>query len=307
VKRHLTPAAVADFGPRVEQLVAQLLADIEAQEQPDLIRDLAYPLPAMVVCQLLGVPTSHLDPLRAWSNRVMRFIENVAEDKVAAAEDANEAVLEMTAFARPLVEERRRSPKDDLISTLVPLVDDGQLSPTALYGWCLLILIAGHETTTGLIGNAVTTFLQHPEAMASLRAEPARIDRAIEEILRFESPVDRQTRLAIEDLELGGKRIPAGSRMYCLLAAANRDPEAFAEPETLDIDRWPNRHLGFGYGIHFCLGAYLARLEARTAVLEVLSRYPNLTLAGTPKRWRGQTMRRYESVPVDLRLEERQA
>jgi cytochrome P450 len=144
------------------------------------------------------------------------------------------------------------------------------------------------------------TLLRFPDARQAILEDPTRIDRTIEEVLRYEAPVDRQTRLALEDFDIDGRVVRSGQRIYCLLAAANRDPEVFEDPDRFDISRWPNRHLGFGYGVHFCLGAYLARLEAKTAVLEMLQRYPALKLAGEPRRWQGQTMRRYESIPVDL-------
>lgn len=304
-KRNLAPAEVSRMEGRISVIVDNLLTQMETRHEPDLIRDLAFPLPAMVVCEVLGVPTDDLVRLQDWSNRAMRFMENVSPNVALVAADANAAIMEMTVFLEPLVQARRESPREDLISALVPLVDSGKLSSAALYGWCLLLLIAGHETTTGLIGNAVTTLLQYPEAMTALREDPSKVERAIEEVLRFESPVDRQTRLALEDLVVGGRTIAAGDRMYLMLAAANRDPEAFPDPDRFDINRSPNRHLGFGYGIHFCLGAALARLEARTAILAILDRYPHLALAGTPTRWRGQTMRRFESAPIALGMPNR--
>ena len=302
VKRDLAPAAVADLGPRIGLIVATLLDRLEGQEQPDLIRDVAFPLPAMVVSELLGVPTDDLQRLHGWSDRIMRFFENVEDDMLAVTADADLAVRELVQHLEPLVESRRQHPEGDLISSMVKLVDEGTLTVTQLYGWCLLLLVAGHETTTGLIGNAVVTMLQHPDVAERLRVDASSIDSAIEEVMRFESPVDRQTRAVITDTEIGGRQIAAGSRVYALLAAANRDPEVFVEPDTFDIDRSPNRHLGFGYGIHFCLGAYLARLEARIVVLEVLRRYPRLSIVGTPSRWHGQTMRRYESARLNLGL-----
>lgn len=253
-----TPRAVARLAPRVAELTARLLDRTRARGEMDVVADLSGPLPAQVICELLGVPEADWDAVRGWAH-----IHGPAPGSGRA----------MRSYFLDLVAERRRSPREDLVSALAAADVDGErLTEAELLGFCALLLIAGQETTKNLIANFFLTLSDHPDAQARLTHEPALIPIAIEEVLRFLPPVWFLMRRTTADVELGGVRIPAGQHVMPWTASANRDGAQFPDPDRFDVARDPNRHLGFGHGIHFCVGAPLARLEAAVALPMMLER-----------------------------------
>jgi cytochrome P450 len=276
-----------------------MLAEAGERGEADLIGDFAGPLPAVVLAELLGIPAGDQELFRSWAMTVIETIDPVSLRVISGAGDrAREA---MTDYLHGVIEERRRQPADDLISTMVRAEDSGQrLSGAELLEMCLLLAIVGIETTTNLIGNGVSALLAHPDALRRLRAAPELIKTAVEELLRYDAPVQLAGRVAVEDIALGGQTVRAGQVVGVVLGAANRDPAAFAAPDRLDLARTPNNHVAFGRGIHFCLGAPLARLEGPVAIAALVSRFPRLRPSGPAKRRQNVHVRGFESLPVAL-------
>ncbi|MBA3826057.1 MAG: cytochrome P450 [Ktedonobacterales bacterium] len=279
-----TPRAVAQLEPRIRAITNELLDAVVGRGTMDVITDLAYPLPVTVIAEMLGIPVADRARFKVWSDAI---VQGSQEEAVAAALATMGADWygEMVDYFRHTIEARKTAPQDDLISALIAAQVDGEhLSMQELIGFCILLLVAGNETTTNLLGNALLCFDESPATEQQLRAAPQLLPTAIEEVLRYRAPVPMMFRAAVKDVELSGQRVPAGSAMIAWIGSANRDGAQFPEPERFDITRTPNRHLGFGYGIHFCLGAPLARLEARVALGEMLARLrdirrvPNVTL-----------------------------
>ena len=271
-----TPRAVAQLEPRIRAITNELLDVVQEQGHMDVIADLAYPLPVIVIAELLGIPAADRERFKVWSDAIVQGGQSEALAEAQAAMGAN-WYSEMVDYFHHTIQARRQEPRDDLISALIAAQVDGQsLTMQELIGFCILLLVAGNETTTNLIGNTLLCFDEFPEAEAHLRAAPEGLPTALEEVLRYRSPVQMMYRVAIKDAELSGQRVPAGSPMIAWIGSANRDGRQFPEPDRFDIARTPNRHIGFGYGIHFCLGAPLARLEARVALTELLRRLRDL-------------------------------
>ncbi len=269
-----TQRRVEALAPRIQQITDELLDALTDVEQVDLIAELAYPLPITVICELLGIPAQRGTEFRAWSAIIVTGMQAQTDEFVAAS-------TAMAGYLRDLVAAKRAAPADDLLSALVAARDGAErLSEDELTSMGFLLLLAGHETTVNLIGNGLHALLTHPQQLAVLRAEPDRLPAAIEELLRFDSPVQVASfRQTSEPVEIGGVTIPAGQIVIMGLLAANRDPTRFTDPDVLDIGREDNPHLAFSHGIHHCLGAPLARLEGRIALGTLLARFPELRLA----------------------------
>jgi cytochrome P450 len=268
-----------------------------------VIEELAYPLPVTVISELMGVPIADRDTVKGWSHAIARALDAIVlPASPELIERGRRATTEMAGYFRALAEGRRRRPGEDLLSGLVAAEEAGdRLSEEELLATCILLYVAGHETTVNLVGNGLLALLRHPAESRRLREDPARVPGAIEELLRYDGPVQRVGRIAVADTEIGGVPIPAGALVMSLPGAANRDPAHFAEPDRLDVTRHEPRHLAFGSGIHYCLGAPLARLEAQAAIGTLLRRFPALTLAVERPVWRpSSTLRGLECLPVAL-------
>jgi pimeloyl-[acyl-carrier protein] synthase len=298
VSKAFTPRMIEQLRPRIISIVRELLDRIaERGERFDVIADLAYPLPVVVIAELLGVPPADRAIFEEWSSLLAASLDPLVSadlmDRVTQARDG------LHTYLRGIIAERRRAPRSDLISALVAVEERGDvLSEPELVVMCTLLLIAGHETTVNLIGNGTLALLQHPDALVALKGSPGLIGTAIEELLRFDSPVQMTGRIATVPLELGGQAIAAGDFVLPLLGAANRDPAQFAEPDSLDLARTPNPHVAFGRGIHFCLGAPLARAEGQIAIGALIQRFPHLEPAGPPIRRDQITLRGLKSLLV---------
>jgi cytochrome P450 len=295
-----TPARVKSLEPRILQIIDELLAKVQPQVGMEFIADFALPLPVIVIAELLGVPPEERDTFHTWSNHMITGIDAVRRSD-ATVKNAQEATLALGQYFTDLIQQRRQQPRDDLISALI-LARDAQdrLSEAELLAMCMLLLIAGHETTVNLLGNGLLTLLKHPGQLALLRNQPGLLPTAIEEMLRFESPVQRATfRLTTGAIQIGSTTLEKGQQVSAVIGAANRDPEQFPQPDTFDITRQPNRHLAFGLSIHFCLGAPLARTEARLSFTRLLERLPNLQLVNGTPDWSSNTFfRGLKNLPV---------
>jgi cytochrome P450 len=245
------------------------------------VRDFTFPLPAIVITEMLGVPPEDREQLKKWSDTfVVFFTKPLVDVTTDEYRLALKAVEEMSAYFRQFVAQRRAEPRDDLLSALVHAHEDGdKLTDEEVFANANLLLVAGHETTTGLIANGMLALLRHPQELARLRRDPSLIPTAVEEFLRYDGPVHFTHRLAGQDMTIGGKTIRKGQWVHLVIASANRDPEQFPQPDVLNVGRSPNHHVAFGAGFHFCLGAPLARLEARIAFTTLLRRFSDLRLA----------------------------
>ena len=290
LNKAFTPRTVAGLRPAIAALVERLIDDLAEREQFDLIADFAYPLPATVIAGMIGVPAADLDRFKRWSDDIAVFVGS-ALSTPNKRERALGGAREMADYFRAMVAEHRGRPREDILSALIAAEEDGVgLGENEIVASCILLLFAGHETTTNLIGNGMLALLRHPDQLALLRARPELAPDAVEEMLRYDGPTQAMTRIAREDLDFAGangerRLVRRGERIFALLNAANRDPEIFAEPERFLVARTDNRHLSFGYGPHFCLGAPLARLEAQIGVAALLRRRPALALADDQPEW----------------------
>jgi cytochrome P450 len=274
-----------------------------AGEAVDWISDFAYPLPATVIMDLLGVPRADLQRVRVWSDDIALFIgtAQVAGDKYRRAETGARA---MAAYFGELVAARTAAPAGDMLSALVLARDEREaLTTDEIIGTAILLLFAGHETTTNLIGNGFLYTMRFRDQWERLKADPTLVDAAIEEWLRYDGPSGALARVVADDVEFGGRRLARGQRVFAFMNSANRDPAQFSDAETFDLGRSPNPHLTFGHGIHFCLGAPLARFEAQIALRRVAERFPHIRLAGSaPPEWHDSLiLRGVKSLPIVLR------
>jgi cytochrome P450 len=267
--------------------------------------DLANPLPAIVIAELLGVPRTDQRQFKEWSDDIALALSGIdtaaTKDELFALYDlAQKSFLALSAYFRERVVELRRHPRENLLSALAQAEEQGdRLTEDELFANCVLLMIAGHETTTNLIGNGILALLQNPGQREALTSNPELIVPAVEELLRYDSPVQKMGRIALADIHIAGKQIKKGQFVCFSFAAGNRDPEQFESPEQLDITRNPNRHLAFGHGLHYCVGAALARLEGQIVVNSVLRCLPKLKLANENLEWyRNFTLRGLKSLPV---------
>jgi cytochrome P450 len=296
VSKAFTPRMVEQLHERIAQIADELLDEVEPRRQMDLIGDFAFVLPVTVICEMLGVPAEDRDKFRTWSHALVsgeRFSTELPPE-----------VDEFMAYVRALIAEKRSHPDEKLLSQLIRLEEAGdKLSEDELISMTLLLLVAGHETTVNLIGNGALDLLLHPQQMRKLQADSSLITTAIEEVLRYSAPITMTQRWANEDVEMDGKLITRGDMVYLALMAANADPARFSAPEELNITREENQHLAFGKGIHFCLGAPLARLEGQIALKTLLRRMPDLHLSVNPDelKWRASLgFRGLQALPVEF-------
>jgi len=301
VNKAFTPRVVDAMRPHIQQIVDDLIDAVRDAKAMDVIADLAYPLPVTVICEMLGVPVGERREFRQWSLDIGRSLDAIAmPSDPAVIERGNAARRALTDYFRILAAERRARPRADLLSALIAAEEQGdRLSEAELLATCVLLFVAGHETTVNLIGNGLLALLRHPDALRALRDDPSLIGGAVEELLRYDGPVQRTGRIANAEAEIDGHKIPEGTLVLGLIGAANRDPAQFPEPDRLDFRRADNRHLAFGWGIHFCLGAPLARVEGQIALLTLARRLPGLALAATTPEWReSATLRGLRRLPV---------
>ena len=283
VSKAFTPRAIAGIEPRIREIARDLLDEVGDASQLDVMAALAVPLPVIVIAELLGVPASDRAKFKAWSGDALRGsgAPSLEELKVGL-----EAAGALTDYFRSIIEQRGDERPDDLLSGLLDAEEEGErLTMDELLGTCILLLVAGNETTTNLIGNGLLALLSHRDQLELLRADPSLLPGAVEEFLRYDPPVQFTARIATRDLEFGDVAMKKGQLVGLMLAAANRDPARFADPDRLDIARADNPHLGFGHGMHFCLGSSLARLEARVAFESMLERFPAMKLVNEQPAW----------------------
>ena len=297
VSKAFTPSSIDRLRPRMAEVTEEVLAPLRRAGHFDVIGDLAFPLPVTVICELLGVPAEDRDLFRRLTRDMAAVIDldGTPEEYGRAAG----AMLTFTAYLVPLFEKRRREPRDDLISALVAAEEAGdRLGADELLTTVVVLLVAGHETTTNLIGNGLLALLRHPGQLELLRSHPELLPSAVEELLRFDTPVRRVVRIASQDTVLDDQDVRAGEQVVALLHEANHDPTVFSSPETLDITRDARRHVSFAAGPHYCLGAPLARAEAQIA-LAALIELPDLHLAVDEPRWRPmEALHALEALPV---------
>ncbi len=290
LSKAFTPRVVENIRGHIQDIADWQLDRIQDKGRMDLIADFAYSLPATVICEMLGVPARDHSHFRRWSEDVVAFSAGAGPALAAIVMQSQKSLMELTEYFRGVIADARQNRPDNLLGALVAVEEQGdRLTEQELLSMCSMLFVAGHETTMILIGNGVLALLEHPEEMGKLKNDPARqMTTAVEEFLRYDAPLQRQTRLAREDLQIAGKSIKQGDAVLLMQGAANRDPAQFSEPDRLDISRpeKANRHVAFGWGIHFCVGAPLARLEGKIAFETLLRRMPNLRLAGEPLRWR---------------------
>ena len=298
VNRAFTPRTVEALRSRIEAVTADLLDAVPAGQPFDLMTTLAQPLPVIVIAELLGIPPGDRGRFKAWSDEIAATTRPMASQ--AAIDGARRATTELIAYLEPIIARLRAEPREDLLSALVQVEDNGErLSHEELLAFAILLLVAGNETTTNLLGNAVQPLLRHPAQLAALRANPGLLPAAIEEALRFDGPVQALIRFARQPGMLGGRQIEVGDTVIVLIGAANRDPARFTRPEAFDITVERERHLAFGLGPHFCLGAPLARLEGEVALRVLLTRFPGLRSGGEPRQGGTFTLRGLDVLPLD--------
>ncbi|MEW9670437.1 cytochrome P450 [Ammoniphilus sp. 3BR4] len=290
--------AIEKYRTFIEETAHTLLKDSKKTGKLDVVTDFAFPLASLVIAKILGIPEKDRQAFRDWAFILIQGIDLTRTRFVLT--EANDTIVRLSSYFREFIQERKQRPQDDLVSLLTQTSEtENGLTDDEIISTCILLLIAGHETTVNLLSNAMVGLLHHPDQLAALKANPSLIETAVEEFLRYESPTQMTARMASEDIELNGCLIQKGEQVYVLLGAANRDPRKFLNPEKLDITRNPNPHLAFGYGTHFCLGSTLARMEARLALPALLNEIPNFELDSKNLPWRNLVgFRSLENLPI---------
>ena len=301
LNKGFSAAAVEGLRPQTEAIVNQMLEPLKHGSEVELMREFANPMPVRIISELLGVPQA-LHGTFVNASRAIAVFRGNPNRTVEEARAAQDALIELTEFFRKTVAERRHNKGNDLISLLIDIEEEGEvLTEEELYAQCIALLFAGHETTRNLIGNGMYTLLQNPQQTAELREKPEMIRSAVEELLRYESPVQLTARVLKEDIEVCGQEIRKGWTVQCMLGAANRDPKQFKDPNQLDLKRLNNQHLAFSAGLHFCIGAQLARLEGQVALLNLVQRFPQMKLVGPRPVWASTFgFRGLNSLPVTM-------
>jgi len=294
-----TPRELARSRAGIQATIDALLDAVAERGEMDFIADFAVPLPATVIALLIGAPTGDIERIKTWSNLLAAYLGGAVDERDNFG-DARAGLAALVDYFRDLLRQRERAPREDLMSLMLAAEHEGdRLSRDEVVANCVLLLFAGHETTTNLLGNGLFHLLRHPPQRHALAADPALTTGAVEELLRYDGPVPATIKVATRDVEWYGRAIRRGDMVVPLLSAANRDPQQFADPDRLDIRREPQRNLAFGYGIHFCLGAWLARLEAQLALDTVFAQLPELALVPVEPRWRPTIfLRGLQSLPV---------
>lgn len=304
VQKAFTPGRIESMRPNVEQLCEQLLveaqAKLEQQGHFDVLADYAEPLPVLVIADLLGVPRDMAPDLRRWSQDIVKMYEfqKTREQELAA----QKAGFEFSQYVAGLAKDRKQNPKNDLITALVEVEEQGEkLNEHELIAMCVLLLNAGHEASVNGFGNGMVALFKHPEQLAQLANNSRELSAtALEEMLRFDSPLHLFERTATADTQIGEVTVKAGEKVGAMLGSANRDDEVFQNAQSFDIKRTPNTHIAFGAGIHFCIGAPLARLEMNTSLPLLFEKFPKLQLAGEPQQRPTFVLRGYENIPVNV-------
>ncbi|MBU8905333.1 cytochrome P450 [Desertibacillus haloalkaliphilus] len=298
VSHVFTPQMVNRYHFYIEETVDQLLGSVQNEKRMDVVSDFAFPLTSMVIANIVGVPEEDRHLFREWTVTLLRTIDlNRTRNSLA---NGNETTAAVHAYFLDLINKRRDHPTDDLISKLIKQEQQGDaFTDDEIVATCLLLVIAGHETTVNLISNSVFTLANHPDQMEKLKEAPAMIETAVEEFLRYESPTQMLARVASEDIEVNQQIIREGEQVYLFLGAANRDPNVFEDPHRLNLARNPNPHVAFGVGNHFCLGSTLARIEAKVAIHALLKRTSTIQLATSVPKWRKLTaFRSLKELPI---------
>lgn len=305
VNKAFTPRVVENMRALIQQLIDDRLARVKDRTRMEVMADVANPLPAMVIAAMLGVPGSDQPQFKSWSDDISTALSGIdgassKEELFALYEIALKSYLALSAYFKEKVAELRINPKENLLSALIQAEEKGdRLTETELFANCVLLMIAGHETTTNLIGNGLLALLRNPGQQEALRQSPGAIVSAVEELLRYDSPVQKMGRIALADIPINGQEIKQGQLVCFGFGAANRDPEQFVSPQQLDINRQPNRHFAFGHGLHYCVGAALARLEGQVVINSILRSLPTLRLERENLEWhRNLTLRGLKSLPV---------
>jgi cytochrome P450 len=300
VSRAFTPPAIERMRPHVGELVDSMLDAVEARGELDVIADLARPLPSTIICEMLGVPLADRAKFTDWTAQVTHLLQPqvISPERRAIA---GQAAAGLWQYMSALIEERRKHPGPDMLTVLIRAEEDGdQLSPEELVTQSIGLLVAGFETTIGLIGNGVRQLLLHPEQLRKLQQRPDLIVSAVEECLRFDGPIPATRRVLHQDVELGGCAIPKNTELMLCIASAQRDEEVFDDPDRFDVERGQSSHLAFGGGIHFCLGAHLARLETQVAIGKLVQRFPRMQLESERPEWGESLFRVLGRLPVRL-------
>jgi len=298
VSSAFTPRAIAALRGSIQRIVDECLDRVASRGRMDVIADLALPVPSTVICEMMGVPVADRDRFTVWTAKATHGLASQFLPPEMLAE-AQAAGMALAGYFQELIAARRATLTDDILSALIRAEEAGdRLDPPELLSQSIGLLIAGFETTIGLIGNGVRALIRHPEELAKLRARPDLVPSAVEECLRFDGPIILTARVVHTDVEFGSKTIPKNSRIWAMLAAANRDPEAFPDPDRFDVERQPNEHLAFGGGPHYCLGAHLARLEAQMAIGSLVRRFDDLALVSDTVEWGPSLFRVPGRLPI---------